>query len=169
MRWSLTSTRRPWRSITISTMALMSQFEQGSGIGAGSSEAKRLKSCWPIICARFRRPIKTAVRNNGGGHANHSLFWNLISTKGGGAPKGEIENVITSTFGSFDSFKEKFNAAATAVSVQAGLGSSKTSAGKFEILSNRQSRQPVDGRQEADPGPGCLGTRLLSQVSESPS
>src|ERR1700691_1471684 len=57
--------------------------------------------------------IKTAVRNNGGGHANHSLFWNLLSKSGGGAPKGEIESVISSNFGSFDAFKEKFNAAAT--------------------------------------------------------
>src|SRR6202030_1434789 len=48
--------------------------------------------------------IKTAVRNNGGGHANHSLFWNLLSKTGGGAPKGEIENVITATFGNFDAF-----------------------------------------------------------------
>src|SRR5436309_10016232 len=52
--------------------------------------------------------IKTAVRNNGGGHANHSLFWKLLSPAGGGAPKGQIESVITSTFGGFDSFKEKF-------------------------------------------------------------
>jgi Fe-Mn family superoxide dismutase len=57
--------------------------------------------------------IRTAVRNNGGGHANHSLFWNLLSAKGGGAPKGNIESVITSNFGSFDSFKEKFKGAAS--------------------------------------------------------
>src|SRR5436305_13072628 len=57
--------------------------------------------------------IRTAVRNNGGGHANHSLFWPLLSASGGGAPKDEIASIITSTFGSFDSFKEKFNAAAT--------------------------------------------------------
>src|SRR5579875_3214166 len=47
--------------------------------------------------------IKTAVRNNGGGHANHSFFWPLLSKNGGGAPKGEIESVITSNFGSFES------------------------------------------------------------------
>jgi Fe-Mn family superoxide dismutase len=57
--------------------------------------------------------IKTPVRNNGGGHANHSLFWTLLSPKGGGAPTGNIASAITSTFGGFDAFKEKFNAAAT--------------------------------------------------------
>ncbi|MBX3437936.1 MAG: superoxide dismutase [Planctomycetaceae bacterium] len=58
--------------------------------------------------------IRTAVRNNGGGHANHSLFWLILSPKGGGAPTGELAEAINSTFGSFDKFKQEFaNAAAT--------------------------------------------------------
>ena len=56
--------------------------------------------------------IKTAVRNNGGGHANHSLFWQLMSSKGGGTPGGNVGQAITTAFGSFDTFKEKFAAAA---------------------------------------------------------
>ncbi|MFC4388517.1 superoxide dismutase [Gracilibacillus marinus] len=52
--------------------------------------------------------IRTAVRNNGGGHANHSLFWTLLSPNGGGAPKGELAEAIDSAFGSFDAFKEEF-------------------------------------------------------------
>ncbi|MFC7783271.1 superoxide dismutase [Rossellomorea sp. GCM10028870] len=57
---------------------------------------------------------RTAVRNNGGGHANHSLFWTVLSPNGGGAPSGELADAISSKFGSFDSFKEEFaNAAAT--------------------------------------------------------
>jgi len=56
--------------------------------------------------------IQTAVRNNGGGHANHSLFWEIMAPNGGGEPTGELASAITSTFGSFGSFKEQFAAAA---------------------------------------------------------
>ncbi|KAA0132140.1 superoxide dismutase [Gimesia chilikensis] len=58
--------------------------------------------------------IRTAIRNNGGGHANHSLFWTIMSPNGGGTPSGELGDDINATFGSFDAFKEQFaNAAAT--------------------------------------------------------
>ena len=55
----------------------------------------------------------TAVRNNGGGHWNHSLFWQIISPTGGGTPSGELADAIAAKFGSFDAFKETFNKAAT--------------------------------------------------------
>ncbi|MCC2251019.1 superoxide dismutase [Virgibacillus sp. AGTR] len=56
---------------------------------------------------------RTAVRNNGGGHANHSLFWKVLSPNGGGEPTGELADKINEKFGSFDKFKEEFaNAAA---------------------------------------------------------
>lgn len=54
----------------------------------------------------------TAVRNNGGGHFNHSLFWQVISPNGGGNPSGELAAAIDAKFGSFDAFKESFNKAA---------------------------------------------------------
>ncbi|CAM3673738.1 superoxide dismutase [Cytobacillus oceanisediminis] len=57
--------------------------------------------------------VRTAVRNNGGGHANHSLFWQVISPNGGGEPTGELADSINSKFGSYDSFKEEFAKAAT--------------------------------------------------------
>ncbi|MDQ1145030.1 Fe-Mn family superoxide dismutase [Bacillus sp. SORGH_AS 510] len=57
--------------------------------------------------------VRTAVRNNGGGHANHSLFWQILSPNGGGAPTGELADAINSKFGSFESFKEEFAKAAT--------------------------------------------------------
>lgn len=57
--------------------------------------------------------IRTAVRNNGGGHANHSLFWEEMSPNGGGNPVGKLAEAIDSTFGSFDKFKEAFGKAAT--------------------------------------------------------
>lgn len=56
--------------------------------------------------------IRTAVRNNGGGHFNHSLFWPLLSPSGGGAPKGELASAIDGAFGSFSEFQEQFNTAA---------------------------------------------------------
>jgi Fe-Mn family superoxide dismutase len=56
--------------------------------------------------------IKTAIRNNGGGHANHSLFWKVIAPGGANAPSGELAAAIDDAFGSFDAFKEKFGEAA---------------------------------------------------------
>ncbi len=56
--------------------------------------------------------IRTAVRNNGGGYANHSLFWEVMSPNGGGQPSGALVDAINSTFGSFEAFKEEFSAAA---------------------------------------------------------
>ena len=53
-----------------------------------------------------------AVRNNGGGHANHSLFWSVMSADGGGEPSGDLAEAINAAFGSFDGFKEKFSTAA---------------------------------------------------------
>jgi Fe-Mn family superoxide dismutase len=53
--------------------------------------------------------IRTAVRNNGGGHLNHTMFWQIMSPNGGGQPGGELGNAINSTFGSFDAFKTAFN------------------------------------------------------------
>ena len=56
--------------------------------------------------------IRGGVRNNGGGHANHSLFWTVISPDGGGEPEGDLADAIKSTFGSFDDFKTAFSTAA---------------------------------------------------------
>jgi Fe-Mn family superoxide dismutase len=56
--------------------------------------------------------IRTAVRNNGGGHYNHSIFWTVMAPNGGGAPQGALASAINSAFGSLDSFKETFTKAA---------------------------------------------------------
>ena len=55
--------------------------------------------------------IRTAVRNNGGGHSNHTMFWQVMSPQGGGAPAGNVANAIDAAFGSFDTFKKQFAAA----------------------------------------------------------
>lgn len=62
------------------------------------------------ICRSISK-YPAAVRNNGGGHFNHSLFWTIMKENGGGSPSGLLAGAITSTFGSFDEFKTKFNAA----------------------------------------------------------
>ncbi|GAB4559331.1 MAG: superoxide dismutase [Anaerolineae bacterium] len=56
--------------------------------------------------------IRTAVRNNGGGHANHTLFWSIMAPNAGGAPTGDLASAIDSAFGSFDAFKDAFSKAA---------------------------------------------------------
>src|SRR5215469_8145607 len=85
-------------------------------------------------CAIVPESIRTAVRNNGGGHINHSMFWTILGPKGGGAPTGDLASAINSTFGSFDSFKEKCNAAATA-RFGSGWAWLLKSGGKLEVTS----------------------------------
>jgi len=63
--------------------------------------------------SRVPEDIRTAVRNNGGGHANHAFFWPLLSASGSGSPVGELAAAINAELGSFDAFKEKFTTAAT--------------------------------------------------------
>ena len=59
--------------------------------------------------------IRTAVRNHGGGHSNHSFFWQIMAPKAGGEPTGKIGDEIESAFGGFDKFKEQFNSSALAI------------------------------------------------------
>ena len=66
--------------------------------------------------------IRTAVRNNGGGYANHNLFWQIMGPGGGGEPSGALAAAIDSAFGSFDEFKSAFSAAAATRFAPAGLG-----------------------------------------------
>ncbi|GEK89291.1 superoxide dismutase [Alkalibacterium putridalgicola] len=85
--------------------------------------------------------IKTAVRNNGGGHANHSLFWEILSPNGGGEPTGELADAIKETFGDFESFKEKFNAAATG-RFGSGWAWLVVSDGKLEVMNTLNQDSP---------------------------
>lgn len=69
------------------------------------------KSIEDLLAGVSQAPV--AVRNNGGGHYNHTLFWNTLSGNGGGQPTGELAEAINQKFGSFDAFKEEFTKAAT--------------------------------------------------------
>lgn len=85
--------------------------------------------------------IKTAVTNNGGGHANHSLFWEILSPNGGGEPTGDLADAIKETFGDFESFKEKFNAAATG-RFGSGWAWLVVSDGKLEVMDTKNQDSP---------------------------
>ncbi len=96
-----------------------------------------------------------AVRNNGGGHYNHSLFWTIMKPNGGGKPSGAVAAAIDRDFGSYDSFKNSFsNAAAT----RFGSGWAwlcVVGGGKLEVCSSANQDNPLM------PGVGCGGTPIL--------
>ncbi|TVR93156.1 MAG: superoxide dismutase [Spirochaetaceae bacterium] len=85
---------------------------------------------------------RTAVRNNGGGHANHSLFWTVMSKDGGGEPEGELADAIKSAFGSFDEFKAAFTAAAT-TRFGSGWAWLVLNNGKLEVMSTPNQDNPL--------------------------
>ncbi|MEX2173820.1 MAG: superoxide dismutase [Pirellulaceae bacterium] len=90
---------------------------------------------------------RTAVRNNGGGHANHSLFWTVIGPGAGGNPAGQLGAAIDSTFGSFDKFKEQF-AKAAATRFGSGWAWLSLDKGKLVVESTPNQDSPLmEGRQ----------------------
>ena len=93
-------------------------------------------------CAIVPEKIRTAVRNNGGGHINHSMFWKIMGPNGGGAPVGNVAQAITGAFGSFDAFKEKFNAAGVGRFGSGWAWLLKTSSG-VEITSTANQDSPI--------------------------
>jgi len=86
--------------------------------------------------------IRTAVRNNGGGHANHSLFWTVLSGSGGGAPEGDLAAAIDSDLGGFESFKESFSDLA-ATRFGSGWAWLVVKNGKLEVLSTANQDSPL--------------------------
>jgi Fe-Mn family superoxide dismutase len=93
-------------------------------------------------CAIVPENIRTAVRNNGGGHINHSMFWQIMAPKAGGQPGGHLAQAIQSTFGSFDQFKEKFAAAAMG-RFGSGWAWLTAQGGKLDISSTANQDSPV--------------------------
>ena len=86
--------------------------------------------------------IRTAVRNNGGGHANHTLFWTILSPNGGGQPVGELATAIEAKFGSFDAFKEEF-AKAGATRFGSGWAWLVVNNGELEVTSTPNQDSPL--------------------------
>ncbi len=87
--------------------------------------------------------IRTVVNNNGGGHANHTLFWQIMSPQGGGEPTGALAHAINTTFGSFAAFKEQFSAAATGRFGSGWAWLVVDSAGKLSIMSTPNQDSPI--------------------------
>ncbi len=100
--------------------------------------------------------IRGAVRNNGGGHANHSMFWKLIAPKAGGAPSGKLADDIKAAFGSLDAFKEKFEAAGMG-RFGSGWAWLVVNGGKLEIVSTANQDNPIMGKAV----PGAEGKPIL--------
>ncbi|MBM3840274.1 MAG: superoxide dismutase [Verrucomicrobia bacterium] len=123
--------------------------------GNAALESKSIEALISDLAA-VPENIRGPVRNNGGGHANHSMFWKLLAPKAGGAPGGKLADDIQAAFGSFDAFKEKFEAA--------GLGRFGSgwvwlvvNAGKLEIGSTANQDNPIMGKTVA----GCEGKPVL--------
>jgi Fe-Mn family superoxide dismutase len=119
--------------------------------GNAALEAKSIDDLMRDI-ASVPENIRGPVRNNGGGHWNHSFFWKLLAPKAGGAPTGKLADAINSTFGSFDAFKEKFEAAGLG-RFGSGWAWLVLNNGKLEICSTANQDNPLMGKAAA----GCEG------------
>ena len=100
--------------------------------------------------------IRGVVRNNGGGHANHSMFWKLLAPHAGGQPAGPLADDIKSAFGSFDAFKDKFEAAGIG-RFGSGWAWLVLNKGKLEIVSTANQDNPLMGKTVS----GAEGIPLL--------
>ena len=100
--------------------------------------------------------IRVAVRNNGGGHANHSMFWKLLGPNAGGAPSGALADAIQTAFGSFDVLKEKIEAAGLG-RFGSGWAWLVVHGGKLEVCSTANQDNPLMGKAVA----GCEGQPIF--------
>lgn len=100
--------------------------------------------------------IRTAVRNNGGGHWNHTFFWNIMSPGASGSPSGKLGDAITSTFGSVEAFQEKFQTAG-ATRFGSGWAWLIVNGGKLEVVSTPNQDNPLMGKAVA----GCEGKPVI--------
>jgi Fe-Mn family superoxide dismutase len=96
-----------------------------------------------------------AVRNNGGGHYNHSLFWTVMSSNGGGQPEGDLAAAINDKFGSFDTFKDTFSKAGATRFGSGWAWLCKLDGGAVDVCSSPNQDNPLM------PGVGCGGTPVL--------
>jgi len=123
--------------------------------GNAALEAKSLDALIKDL-ATVPDNIRGPVRNNGGGHWNHSFFWKLMAPKAGGAPTGKLADAIKASFGSFAEFQGKFEAAGIG-RFGSGWAWLVSNGGKLEIISTANQDNPLMGKAIA----GCEGKPLL--------
>ena len=122
-----------------------------TNLNAAIEKAPELAN-WSIddLCRRINEvpeAVRTAVRNNGGGHWNHSLFWQIMGPQAGGEPSGALGQAITSSFGSFATFKEQFQAAGLG-RFGSGWAWLVSDGGKLSIVSTPNQDNPLmEGKQ----------------------
>jgi Fe-Mn family superoxide dismutase len=109
--------------------------------GKGDLEKKSVEELISNLSA-VPEDIRGAVRNNGGGHANHTMFWRIMSKNAGGQPSGKLADDINAAFGSFDAFKEKFEAAGL-TRFGSGWVWLVLKGGKLEIVSTPNQDSPL--------------------------
>jgi len=123
--------------------------------GNAALEAKSLEQIVKDL-ASVPDAIRGAVRNNGGGHWNHSFFWKILGPKAGGAPSGKLGDDLKAVFGSFDDFKAKFEAAGMG-RFGSGWAWLVSNGGKLEIVSTANQDNPLMGKAVA----GCEGKPIM--------
>ena len=109
-----------------------------NAIAGSNAESKSLEELQASISQ-----YPPAVRNNGGGHYNHSLFWTVIGPNGGGEPSGELASAITEAFGSFEEFKKKFSEAGTTRFGSGWAWLSVAADGKLQVSSTPNQDNPL--------------------------
>ena len=123
--------------------------------GQASLEAKSIDALISDLTS-VPENIRGPVRNNGGGHYNHSMFWKLMAPQAGGAPSGAVADAIKSAFGSIDGLKEKMEAAGLA-RFGSGWAWLLVNGGKLEVASTANQDNPIMGKAIA----GCEGKPIL--------
>jgi Fe-Mn family superoxide dismutase len=124
--------------------------------GNAALESKSIDDLMKALSSSVPDAIKGPVRNNGGGHWNHSFFWRTLGPNAGGAPSGKLADDIKATFGSFDDFKTKFEAAGVG-RFGSGWAWLVVNNGKLEIGSTANQDNPLMGKSIA----GIEGTAIL--------
>lgn len=87
--------------------------------------------------------VRTAVRNNGGGHVNHTMFWEIMGPNAGGEPTGAVGEAIKDTFGDFETFKQRFNDAGTKQFGSGWVWLVRSPDGKLEVMSTPNQDSPI--------------------------